>query len=78
MSFNTRVVLGIIVFGVRVLVVDVWVYLCVQEDVGGGDVLWRPQANIRHHQISFLCALVHFFLVPFTSYNKHGTLCQAF
>lgn len=54
MGFNTRVVLGIIVFGVRVLVVSVWVYLCIQEDVGGGDVLWRPQANVRHHQISFL------------------------
>lgn len=50
MGFNTRVVLGIIVFGVRVLVVGVWVYLYIQEEVGGEDVLW----SVRHHQISFL------------------------
>ena len=55
MSFNTRVVLGIIVCGgVCWLVVGVWVYLCVQEDVGGGDVLWKPHANFRHHQIASL------------------------
>lgn len=56
MGFNTRVVLGIIVFGVRVLVVGVWVYLCIQEEVGGEDVCGASDI-IRYHFSLCTCPL---------------------